>query len=104
MKIEGQKIILRFKNVGGGLQVATPPWSPPGVTIPRPADLSGFGLAGENKKWVWAKASIEGDTVVVSSDEVPSPVAVRYGWGNAPIVNLYNKEGLPASPFRTDAW
>lgn len=104
MKIEGQKIVLRFKNIGGGLQVGNPPWSPAGMTIPRPTDLSGFGIAGENKKWVWAKAAIEGDTVVVSSHEVPSPVAVRYGWANAPFVNLYNKEGLPTSPFRTDTW
>ena len=56
---------------------------------------------------LWTKAydaKIEGDTVVVSSDEVSEPAAVRYGWANNPVCNLYNKEGLPASPFRTDDW
>ncbi len=66
--------------------------------------LKGFAVAGADKKFVWADARIEGDKVVVSSPDVPEPVAVRYDWANNPIGNLYNKEGLPASPFRTDDW
>ena len=66
------------------------------------ARLKGFTIAGEDKKFVPADARIEGDQIVVSSKEVGKPVAVRYGWATVPDVNLYNKEDLPASPFRTD--
>ena len=55
-----------------------------------------------DRKFVPAKAEIEGDRVIVSSPEVPHPVAARYGWANYPVVNLWNEDGLPASPFRTD--
>jgi len=72
--------------------------------VPAPTELAGFAIAGADKNWVWAQAKIDGNTVVVSSDKVASPVAVRYGWANNPPCNLYNKEGLPASPFRTDDW
>ncbi len=92
MKTEGNKIILDFEHVGGGLAA--------GGGEP----LKGFAVAGAERKFVWADAKIEGDTVVVSSNEVSVPVAVRYGWANNPVCNLYNKEGLPASPFRTDDW
>ena len=64
--------------------------------------LKGFTVAGADKKFIDAKAEIAGDTVVVTGDQVAAPVAVRYGWVNVPDVNLWNKEGLPASPFRTD--
>ena len=67
-------------------------------------ELKGFAVAGPDRKFYWANAEIQGDTVVVSAPEVPYIVAVRYGWANNPICNLYNKEGLPASPFRTDDW
>ncbi len=67
-------------------------------------ELKGFAVAGEDKKFYWATAKIKGRSVIVSSDKVPHPVAVRYGWANNPEVNLYNKAGLPASPFRTDDW
>jgi len=60
--------------------------------------------AGADRKFVWADAKIDGDAVEVSSDKVYEPVAVRYAWANNPVCNLYNKEGLPASPFRTDDW
>ena len=66
--------------------------------------LREFTIAGEDKNFVDAKAVIDGDTVVVSSDKVQKPVAVRYGWSNAAQPNLFNKEDLPASPFRTDDW
>jgi len=66
--------------------------------------LTGFAVAGKDRQFVWADATIDGDTVVVSSDKVPQPVAVRYAWADNPACNLYNKERLPASPFRTDPW
>jgi sialate O-acetylesterase len=62
----------------------------------------GFAIAGADERFVWAEARVEGETVVVSSPDVPRPVAVRYGWADNPEVNLYNGAGLPASPFRTD--
>lgn len=91
MEIEGNKVRLHFKHVDGGL-------------VAKGGELRGFAIAGPDRKFVWAKAVIEGDTVVVWSDEVPNPVAVRYGWADNPDCNLYNKAGLPASPFRTDDW
>jgi sialate O-acetylesterase len=89
MKAAGDKIILSFDNVGSGLEA-------------RGGALKGFAMAGQDKKFVWAKAEIDGDKVMVSCPEVPKPVAVRYGWANYPVVNLWNKDGLPATPFRTD--
>lgn len=88
---KGDKIRLYFKNVGGGLMIR-----------PGDAKLTGFCVAGPDKNFVWADAVIEGDTIVVSSPEVEYPKYVRYGWAWNPIVNLYNKEGLPAITFRTD--
>ena len=67
-------------------------------------ELKGFVIAGEDRKFVFAEARIDGDTIIVSSPQVPKPVAVRYGWADLPQVNLFNGEGLPASPFRTDDW
>ncbi len=67
--------------------------------------LMGFQIAGPDRVWHWADARIEGNgEVVVSSPEVPQPVAVRYAWSINPVCNLYNSEGLPAWPFRTDDW
>ena len=91
MKADGGKIVLKFKNVGGGL-------------VAKGDKLTGFAIAGEDKKFVWADAKVEGDTIVVSSKDVAKPVAVRYAWADNPECNLYNKENLPASPFRTDEW
>lgn len=90
-KREGGAIRIFFTHVDGGL-------------VARGDTLKGFAIAGPDRKFVWADARIDGNTVVVSSPSVPSPVAVRYGWAINPVVNLYNREGLPASPFRTDAW
>jgi sialate O-acetylesterase len=89
MKASADAIELSFKHVGGGL-------------VAKDGDLKGFTIAGEDGKFVPAKAVIKGDKIVVSADEVKSPKAARYGWVNVPDVNLYNKEDLPASPFRTD--
>jgi len=90
MKTDGNKIVLTFSNIGGGL-------------IAKGTGLKCFAIAGPDKKFVWADAKIEGDNVVVSSGKVLNPVAVRYAWSDNPDgANLYNKEGLPASPFRTD--
>jgi sialate O-acetylesterase len=67
--------------------------------------LKGFSIAGEDKKFVWAKASLEGDKIIVWCESVSNPIAVRYAWADNPDdANLFNKEGLPASPFRTDSW
>ncbi|MCA9428884.1 MAG: sialate O-acetylesterase [Candidatus Omnitrophica bacterium] len=92
MKIEGGKATLSFDHVDGGLMAKSG------------GELKGFAIAGADKKFVWANAKIEGDKVVVSSDEVKEPVAVRYAWDTNPVANLFNKAGLPASPFRTDDW
>ncbi len=92
MRVRGDKIILRFDHVNGGLVA--------GGGEP----LRGFAIAGEDRKFIWADAEIDGDTVVVRSDKVSKPVAVRYAWANNPVCNLYNGAGLPASPFRTDDW
>jgi len=91
MTVDGGKATLTFTHVGGGL-------------VAKDGDLKGFTIAGEDKKFHNARAKIEGDTVVVWSDEVPKPAAVRYGWANCPVVNLWNKAGLPATPFRTDSF
>jgi sialate O-acetylesterase len=90
-KIDDQRITIRFKQTGTGLEA-------------RGGELKGFAIAGQDRKFHWATASIEGDSVIVSSPEVGAPVAVRYAWAGSPECNLYNKEGLPASPFRTDDW
>jgi len=66
--------------------------------------LKGFAIAGEDHKFVWADAVIDGKTVLVSSPNVAKPVAVRYAWDTNPVCNLFNETGLPAVPFRTDDW
>ena len=105
LSIEGNKARLKFDNVGSGLTIAAAPSTQPGVLPAKPAsELRGFTIAGEDKKFVPAYAKITSDGVEVWSDEVSKPVSVRYAWANNPTCNLYNKEHLPASPFRTDAW
>ncbi len=94
MKTNGNKITLTFTQTGGGL-----------VAKDKYSYLKGFEIAGSDKKFYFAKALIEGDHVVVFADSVLNPVAVRYGWAdNAEEDNLFNKEGFPAGPFRTDSW
>lgn len=92
MKIHNNTIELIFSNIGSGL------------TLKNAEKLKGFAVAGKDKKFYWADARIEGDRIIVFSPEVPNPVAVRYAWAANPEATLYNKEGLPASPFRTDSW
>lgn len=90
MKVEGDRIRLSFNHADGGLIVKDG------------ESLKGFAIAGEDGRFVWAEAVIKGKDVVVSSPEVKKPVAVRYGWADNPVCNLYNGAGLPTSPFRTD--
>lgn len=90
MQIEGNRVILSFNHAGRGLEA-------------RDGELKGFAICGADRRWVWATAQIRGrDQIVVGSPQVAAPVAVRYGWADFPVVNLWNKEGLPATPFRTD--
>ncbi len=90
MRIDGNKVILSFTHIGGGL-------------VAEGGKLQSFAIAGPDKKFVWAKAQIDDDHVVVWNEAVDMPTAVRYAWADNPEgANLYNKEGLPASPFRTD--
>jgi sialate O-acetylesterase len=104
MKGEGGKIRLKFDGVGGGLKIGSPPWLADGVKPRDTTRLSGFTIAAEDRQFVPAVAVLDGDDIVVSSDAIPKPVAVRYNWADVPEGNLYNQEGLPALPFRTDAW
>jgi sialate O-acetylesterase len=91
MKIDAQRIIISFTNIGSGLMVKGG------------GELKQFAIAGADKKFVWAQATIEDDHVVVWNTRITQPVYVRYAWADNPEgANLYNKEGLPASPFRTD--
>jgi len=92
MAVEGGKIRIRFSHIGSGLEAKD------GTA------LRGFALAGADRKFYRAEAVIDSDSVIVSSPDVSAPVAVRYAWGDSPECNLFNKEGLPASPFRTDKW
>ena len=90
MKKDGNKIRLKFTHADGLMSKADP--------------ISGFAIAGEDKKWKWANAKIEGNEIVVSNDEIADPVAVRYAWADNPKATIYNAAGLPAVPFRTDDW
>lgn len=90
MKLKDNKVILSFDNIGSGL-------------IAKATELKHFAVAGPDKIFVWAKAVIKNNKVIVWNDSIPNPIAVRYAWADNPEgANLYNKEGLPASPFRTD--
>lgn len=94
MQKRGNKMVLSFTNTGSGLMARG-----------KYGYLEGFEIAGADKKFYWAKAEIEDGKVVVWSDEVKDPVAVHYGWADDNMeANLFNREGLPAGPFRTDNW
>ena len=90
-EIAGNVIRIRFSSVGGGL-------------VAKDGKLEGFAVAGADRKFYWAEAKIVGNTVEVTCKDVPCPIAVRYAWADNPLGNLYNKAGLPATPFRTDDW
>ena len=103
-KVGGAQIRVSFDHVGAGLMAGDKPARGPAVEK-KGATLQRFAIAGSDRKWVWANAVIDGDTVVVSSPEISHPVAVRYAFSSNPHgCNLYNREGLPASPFRSDDW
>jgi sialate O-acetylesterase len=91
MKVEGSKAVVSFDYADDGLNGKT-------------EEIGGFTIAGTDRKFVQAKAKIEGKTVVVWSDDVKEPAAVRFGWTTCPEATLFDKAGLPASPFRTDEW
>lgn len=94
MEKSGDKIIISFNNTGSGLKIKD-----------KYGYIKGFAIAGEDQKFYWARAVTDGDKIIVSGPSVKNPVAVRYAWGNNPDdANVYNKEGLPAAPFRTDTW
>jgi sialate O-acetylesterase len=94
MEVQGNKIAVSFTQLGSGLMAKDKYGYP-----------KAFAIAGADQKFYWARAEIQGDKVVVWSEKASNPVAVRYAWADNPgDANLYNKEGLPASPFRTDNW
>lgn len=86
------RIRISFTNIGSGFSTKDG------------KEVRGFAIAGKDKQFYWAKATIEGNEAVVYSDKVAEPVAVRYAWADNPECNLVNSEGLPAIPFRTDEW
>ena len=88
MKVKGNRVILTFTHIDGGL-------------VAENGEIRGFTIAGADGNFTNATAKIEGKKVIVESPSVTAPTAVRYGWANTPDVNLFNKEGLPATPFRT---
>jgi len=92
MKTDSNKIVIAFNHVADSLKTK------------ENAVLTGFSIAGKDQNFVWANAEINGHEVIVWSDEITDPVAVRYAWANNPMCNLYNSAGLPAAPFRTDDW
>ncbi len=91
MKVEAGKIRLEFDNIGSGL-------------ISKRGSLTNFKISGRNKKFITANANVKGNSIIVSSPKVLKPIAVRFGFTNGSEPNLFNKEGLPASTFRTDNW
>jgi sialate O-acetylesterase len=94
MTIEGEKIRINLETAGDTLR-----------SKDKYGFLRGFAIAGEDKKFRWAMAYLDGNSVVVFSPHAPQPVAVRYAWSDNPgPLDLYNTGGLPALPFRTDNW
>lgn len=108
VKQEGSRLRIKFDYVGSGLMAAEKDPNAPRVSPVESADgkLKGFAVAGSDRNWHWAEAVVDGMDVLCESTAVPEPVAVRYAYRANPMGrgNLYNKEGLPAAPFRSDAW
>ena len=90
MKVDGDAIRIKLTHADG--------------LYAKGGKISGFEIAGEDKKFVWADATIDGQAIVVHADSIQAPVAVRYAWAGSPQVSLYNASNLPAAPFRTDDW
>jgi sialate O-acetylesterase len=109
-QITGDRIVVSFDHVGKGLMVGNKPKVDGKVTTDPVEEVKGgalghFAICGSDRVWYWAQAVIDGDKVVASSKDVPEPVALRYAFNSWPEgANLYNRDGLPASPFRTDDW
>lgn len=93
MEIKGNKIIITLDNHDSGINIHN-----------KYGYIQGFSIAGENKDFVWAKAYIENNKLIVYSNDIADPIAVRYNWANNPDGNIFSKEGLPMAPFRTDNW
>jgi len=89
MRVDGGRVVLSFRNTGGGL-------------VAKDGPLKGFAICGKDRNWLNAMAEIQGGRVVVWNLSVTEPIAVRFGWADYPVVNLWNADGLPATPFRTD--
>jgi sialate O-acetylesterase len=92
--VDGSKMIVEFDSIGSGMMAA------------KAGEIDTFAIAGEDQKWHWAEAQIQGNKIILSSAKVGKPVAVRYAWAMNPSERnlLYNKQGIPASPFRSDDW
>jgi len=102
-RVEGNRVVLSFSHIGAGLMVGRRSGAVAVAAVQEP--LVSFAIAGDDRTFVWAEAEIRGDEVVVWSDAVPAPLVVRYAWADNPAgSNLYNRDGLPASPFRTDSF
>lgn len=93
MEKNGNKFVLSFNTYGSELRVSN-----------KYGYIEGFSIAGNDKIFRWAKAYLKDNKIEVWNDEIKDPVAIRYGWGNNPDINLFNSEGLPVAPFRTDNW
>ena len=102
-RIEQNRIRLFFQGGAGGLTIGSSPSSVSGTVVPVTSTLKGFAVRGMEGRWFPAEARIDGETVLLSSDAVPKPLAARYGWKDHADGNLYDKSGLPAPPFRTDS-
>jgi sialate O-acetylesterase len=101
MAVEGNRVRLKFRHAESGLMAGLKEGLEPVKPAPD-GELLGFAVAGEDSKYYWADAEIDGDEVIVWSEQVEAPANVRYNWADSPIGNLYNGAGLPAPPFRTD--
>ena len=102
MEIRGSKVILSFDHAKGLMTAKKTGLAKPVPTNEKPAH---FAIAGADKVWYWADAEIKGEQIILSSEKVKAPVAVRYAFRSYPDgVNMYNAAGLPMVPFRTDDW
>jgi len=104
LKIDANRAVVEFDHGGAGLMTGRKDGRKPAEQVAG-VKLARFAIAGKDRKWVWADAKIVGGAVVCTHPDVPNPVAVRYAFTMNPVgANLYNRDGLPASPFRTDDW